>query len=285
MTTRSEGVPSGTGAPSRTFAKSYEYHERARFLIAGGVNSNVRLGGDPLLCFSQARGPILIDLDGNEYIDYALGMGPAVLGHAPPCLTEAVGASLSRGQLFAGQHEMELELAGLVRQCVPSAELIRIGMSGSEMVQTALRAARAHTGRKAFVKFEGHYHGWLDNVLINLSPPPEHTRDGVPHPIYLQSAGQSAQAAAEAYVLPWNDLPVLSRFLEEHGQSVAAVLTEPVMCNTGVIAPSPGYLQGVRQLCDRHGIVMILDDAAETAEAAETAGPDNAPSQPEGIAS
>lgn len=249
-----------TGAARRTFHKSGEYHERARQLIAGGVNSNVRLGADPLLCFSQAKGSVLVDLDGNEYIDYALGMGPAVLGHAPPFLMEAVQASLSRGQLFAGQHEMELELAGLLHECVASAELVRIGLSGSEMIQTALRVARAHTGRSAFVKFEGHYHGWLDNVLINLSPPPSASREAVPYPVHLHSAGQSALAASEAYVLPWNDLELLQRFLETHGTNVAAILTEPVMCNTGVIGPRGGYLEGVRELCDRYGVVLIIDE-------------------------
>lgn len=259
MTTSMKETPV-TGAARRTFHKSAEYHERARRLIAGGVNSNVRLGAEPLLCFSHARGSVLVDLDGNEYIDYALGMGPAVLGHAPPFLIAAVEASLSGGQLFAGQHEMELELAELVRECVASAELVRIGLSGSEMIQTALRLARAHTGRSAFIKFEGHYHGWLDNVLVNLSPPEPGSREAVPYPVHLQSAGQSAVAASEAYVLPWNDLELLERLLETHGTRVAAILTEPVMCNTGVIAPRAGYLEGMRELCDRYGIVLIMDE-------------------------
>jgi len=249
-----------TEAARRTFRKSGEFHEQARRLIAGGVNSNVRLAADPLLCFSKAKGSMLVDLDGNEYIDYALGMGPAVLGHAPPFLIEAVRASLSRGQLFAGQHEMELELAGLLHECVASAELVRIGLSGSEMIQTALRVARAHTGRNAFIKFEGHYHGWLDNVLVNLSPPAGGSREAVPYPVHLQSSGQSALAASEAFILPWNDLELLRRFLDTHGRNVAAILTEPVMCNTGVIAPRGGYLEGIRELCDRHGIVLIMDE-------------------------
>src|ERR1700734_2665289 len=134
------------------FQRSMAYHLEASAVIAGGVNSNVRLGATPL-CFVKAAGSKLFDLDGNEYIDYALGMGPAILGHAPTEVVEAVRDSLGDGQLYAGQHSSELVLARMLQAHVPSAELVRIGLTGSEMVQAALRVARAYTGRTHFVKF------------------------------------------------------------------------------------------------------------------------------------
>ena len=148
------------------------HHSQAEQVIAGGVNSNVRLSGQSSvpLCFSRAQGAHLLDVDGNDYIDYALGMGPAILGHASPIVTDAVARSLESGQLYAGQSTLELDLARRLCQYVPGAELVRIGMTGSEMVQAALRLARAATRRSKIVKFAGHYHGWFDNVLAN-----EHT--------------------------------------------------------------------------------------------------------------
>lgn len=241
------------------FQKSVAYHLEASAAIAGGVNSNVRLGGTPL-CFSRAAGSKLFDLDGNEYVDYALGMGPAILGHAPPQLLQAVRDTLDDGQLYAGQHPSELKLAKLIQAHVPSAELVRIGLTGSEMVQAALRVARAYTSRNHFVKFEGHYHGWFDNVLVNTSGSANLAAGPLPFPIHCQTAGQSLAAVSETYVLPWNDPAAITRFLNSQGNRVAAIITEPMMCNTGAILPRSGYLQTLRSLCDRHGIVLIFDE-------------------------
>lgn len=239
--------------------RSHQYSADAAQIIAGGVNSNVRLGPESL-CFEKAHDATLIDVDGNEYVDYALGMGPMILGHAPQAVIHAVTQSLSRGQLFAGQHSLELSLAQLLHQHVPTAELVRIGLTGSEMVQAALRLARAHTGRTHFVKFEGHYHGWFDNVLVNHTNPANDPTGALPFPIYRHSAGQSIVATSETYVLPWNNISAVSRFLEQRGDEIAAVITEPVMCNTGVISPQPGYLEALRELCDKHGVILIFDE-------------------------
>lgn len=241
------------------FEQSRRYHELACGVIAGGVNSNVRLGQQPL-CFASASGSKLVDLDGNTYVDYALGMGPTILGHAPPGLLAAVSASLADGQLFAGQHSSELELARLLQQCIPSAELVRIGMTGSEMVQAALRAARAHTGRPGFIKFEGQYHGWFDNVLVNQSGPAGDVSQGVPLPIHIQTPGQAVSAVQDTFVLPWNDVDAVAELLARDGDRIAALITEPVMFNTGGVHPRPGYLQALRELCDRHGVVLIFDE-------------------------
>lgn len=240
---------------------STEHGLKAAQLIAGGVNSNVRMTGPlELRCFARGRGSKLLDVDGNEYIDYVLGMGPAIFGHAPTFLTEAVAASLGFGQVFAGQHPLEVRLARRLRELVRSAELVRIGCTGSEMVQAAIRVARAYTGRKVIVKFEGHYHGWFDSVLVNYSGPANDPQGSIPFPIQLQSDGQSPAAVADTRVLPWNNIAVISEYLSKYGSGVAAVIMEPVMCNVGVIPPRKSYLQSVRELCDRHGILFILDE-------------------------
>jgi len=154
---------------------------------------------------------------------------------------------------------MELDLARRLHQHVPGAELVRIGMTGSEMVQAALRVARAATGRNKFVKFAGHYHGWFDNVLTNgltfSSGPPPQTRRAEP-----LTRGQAPAALVDTVVLPWNDLAILQTYLDQHGADTAAIIMELVMCNTGVIPPALGYLEGVRRLCDEHGVVFVTDE-------------------------
>lgn len=248
-----------TETTTRAHARSIALYQQACELLAGGVSSNFRLGPAPLF-FARAEGSRLYDVDGNSYVDYALGMGPVILGHAPPAVTEAVAATLRCGQLYAGQHEGELELTRRFKELVPCAELVRFGMSGSEMVQAALRAARAATGRRLVVKFEGHYHGWFDTVLVSVHPPLDQAGpENEPRP-HLPSAGQSRAAAADVAVLPWNDLEAVRRFLEARAAETAALLMEPILCNTGVIEPRPGYLEGVRQLCDRHGVLLIFDE-------------------------
>jgi glutamate-1-semialdehyde 2,1-aminomutase len=240
--------------------QSQTHHNQASQVIAGGVNSNVRLPGQATpLCFSSAQGAHLTDLDGNDYIDYALGMGPAILGHAPKDVTDAVAQSLASGQLFGGQSRAELELAERLHEYVPGADLVRIGMTGSEMVQAALRVARAATGRTKFVKFAGHYHGWFDNILtqectFSLSQPTQ------ADPAQPLSKGQTPHSLADTVVLPWNDLATLSAYLDRHAAATAAVIMELVMCNTGVILPAQGYLEGVRKLCDEYGVVLIVDE-------------------------
>jgi glutamate-1-semialdehyde 2,1-aminomutase len=234
------------------------YHELAKLRIAGGVNSNVRLGGSPL-CFASGQGARLTDVDGKVYIDYALGMGPNILGHAPAAVVAEVSRTLTRGQLFAGQNMLELEVAEAFCNSVPSAELVRFGLSGSEMVQAALRVARAFTGRSEVIKFEGHYHGWFDNIFINNSGPVA-ADDPIPRRHHLQSAGQSQSASDDVAVLPWNDAEVLERYVAANASRIAAIITEPVMFNTGGILPRDGYLQTLRRVASDHGIVLIFDE-------------------------
>jgi glutamate-1-semialdehyde 2,1-aminomutase len=187
-------------------------------------------------------------------------MGPNILGHAPEPVVRAVADSLSQGQLYAGQHRSEALLARRVQEIVPCAELVRFGVAGSEMDQAALRLARAYTGRSKIVKFEGHYHGWFDTILVSVAPPLDKAGpEDAPVP-YLPSTGQSVLAAGDVAVLPWNNLDAVRRYLEAHATETAALIMEPILCNTGVILPRPGYLEGVRELCDRHGVVLIFDE-------------------------
>jgi glutamate-1-semialdehyde 2,1-aminomutase len=249
--------PRNSGIPGAS--ASQKYHDLAKARIAGGVNSNVRLSGAPI-CFESGKGSHLTDVDGNVYIDYALGMGPNILGHAPPAVTAAVSRSLAMGQLFAGQHPLELELANEFCGCVKSAELVRFGLSGSEMVQAAIRVARAFTGRADVIKFEGHYHGWFDNILINQTPPVAAEGNPIPRPHHLQSAGQSPHASEDVVVLPWNDVEAIEQYVGANASRIAAIITEPIMFNTGGILPRPGYLEHLRRVTKAHNIVLIFDE-------------------------
>ena len=248
------------GLSALNTSKSQHYHELAEARIAGGVNSNVRLRAIPPICFSSGKGARLTDLDGNIYLDYALGMGPNILGHAPPVVVAEVARTLTLGQLFAGQQVLELQLAQALRSCVSSAELVRIGLSGSEMVQAAIRVARAHTGRSEIIKFEGHYHGWFDNIFVNVSSSAAPEGSTIPRPRHLQSAGQSPYASVDVSVLPWNDFEAVERYVKENAERIAAIITEPVMLNTGGILPKEGYLEHLRKVATAHGVVLIFDE-------------------------
>src|SRR4051795_5677232 len=224
-----------TAAPSvDRYAASRDAFLRSSGSLAGGVSSNFRAGGDPVpLFFERGAGAHLTDVDGNDYVDYVLGMGPAILGHAPATVVAAVQAQADLGQLFAGQTMAEVELAERVVSIVPCAERVRFGSSGTEMVQAALRLARAATERDVIVKFEGHYHGWLDPALASIAPPLDDDEPDdvlVPH---LPSLGQLASSAEHVAVLRWNDRAGLARlFAGPRKDRIAAVICEPILCNT-----------------------------------------------------
>lgn len=223
---------------------------RAGVLTPGGVHSNVRLPWAEKF-FDRAKGAWLWDVDGNDYVDYLLGQGPNFLGHAPDPVTTAVADAAAQGMVFGAQHPLEVEAAERFLEAVQWADRVRFGLSGTEMVQAALRLARAVTDRRKFIRFEGHYHGWLDNVLIATDAA---GRTGP------ASAGQLASHLDDVIVLPWNDTDAVATALEAHDDEVAAILTEPYMCNSGAVAPRPGYLQDLRDLCDRTGAVLIFDE-------------------------
>jgi glutamate-1-semialdehyde 2,1-aminomutase len=230
----------------------------ARF-IAGGVNSNFRLGLQPgPLVFERGEGAYLIDADGNRIIDYYCGMGATVLGHTPATVIEAVKRQAEKGILFAGQMPIEAEAAQLICERIPSAERLRFGSSGSEVAQAAMRLVRAATGKHTIVKFEGHYHGWFDNILWSTAPGLNAAGpDDAPTPV-IGSKGQDPAAGEGLSILGWNDLAALEARLAKG--DVAAVLMEPAMCNQGAIAPAPGYLEGALAACRKHGAILIFDE-------------------------
>ncbi len=236
--------------------------ERAKQVIAGGVSSEFRKYNHPhAIFYDRAMGSRIWDIDGNEYLDFTLSQGPLILGHSHPEVLQAVTEYSATGQMYAGQHLREVELAELLQRLIPSAELLRFCLDGSEAVQTAFRVARARTGRRKFIRFEGHYHGWLDNVAWGLSAPTPQAMGPLEQPTaFPWSQGISPMSREEFIILPWNDPEGLRRTLAEHHEDVAAIITEAVMCNNGCNLPAPGFLQEIRTLCDQYGIAFIMDE-------------------------
>ena len=242
-----------------TFTRSKQRIAEAASQVPGGVSSHFRSGVSPTpLVFERADGVHLYDIDGNRLIDYYMALGPMILGHTPQDVIAAAKAQLERGLLFGGQSEVEFEAARLICEMVPCAERVRFASSGSEAVQLAVRLSRAATGRSTLVKFEGHYHGWLDSILWSVAPPaaamgPEEQ----PVPV-AGSAGQDSEAGDNTEVLSWNrPEQALARIARG---DVAAVIMEAAMCNSGAIMPLPGYLEAVREACTKSGTVLIFDE-------------------------
>jgi glutamate-1-semialdehyde 2,1-aminomutase len=246
---------------AKSLAESCQLYKEAIKYAPGGVHSNFRLGQKPFpLFFERAEGSKLYDVDGNQYMDYALGMGPVILGHADPSVNSSVQASLPKGQLYAGQHREELELSRLICQVVPCAEMVRFSQSGSEAIQAALRLARAATERSLIVKFEGHYHGWFDNIYVSVRPDASLIGPRLHPNVVPASLGQDAKAYEETLVVPWNDFDLFLSVVKAHRHQVAAVIMEPILCNTSVVLPKPNFLEKVRELCAREGIILIFDE-------------------------
>ena len=241
--------------------RSYELFKEAEQTLAGGVSSNVRLLGQPHpLFFERAEGAMIYDVDGNGYIDYVLAQGPMILGHSHPAVLDAVNTAMRKGQLYAGQHQFEIDLAQKMVEIVPSAELCRFGLSGSEMVQAAMRLARAATGRNLILRFEGHYHGWFDNVLISVAPPLDKAGPREHPNVVAGTPGQTQSALEDFVVLPFNDLALVEDLFARQGDSIACIMLEPMMCNTGAIPPEPGFLEGLRRICDQYGTILYFDE-------------------------
>jgi glutamate-1-semialdehyde 2,1-aminomutase len=236
-------------------------YERALRVIPGGVGSNDRALVDPHPIYvSHGRGSRIWDVDGNEYVDYLLGYGPLVLGHANPLLVEAIDAQMSNGSIFGIGHPLEVEVAELLTDLIPGFEQVRFGQSGTEAVLAAIRIARAATGRRLVVKFEGQYHGWADQVAVSYAPGAELAGDLRNPRSVPTSEGQPEGTYEDVVVAPWNDAEALEGIFARHPGQIAAILTEPLMCNFGVIEPAPGYLERLRELCDRNGAVLIFDE-------------------------
>jgi glutamate-1-semialdehyde 2,1-aminomutase len=244
------------------YSKSAQLLERSKKVIAGGVSSEFRKYNHPhAIFYTHAKGTRIYDVDGNDYLDFTLSQGPMIVGHSNPEVLKAVEEYSTLGQMYAGQHIKEIELAEKLNQIVPSAEMMRFCLDGSEAVQTAFRVARAKTGRNKFLRFEGHYHGWLDNVAWGLSAPSVEALGNRESPnVFPWSQGLSANAKDEFIILPWNDLELVRKVMAERHHEIAAIITEPVMCNNGCIMPHEGFLEGIRSVCDQYGSAFILDE-------------------------
>jgi len=229
---------------------------RAERVLARGVASGARLRTTtPSLAVARADGATIVDVDGHEYVDHVLGLGPIVLGHRPPAVVAAVGRSLERGILFGAQHEAEADLCERLVAAVPGAEMTALVSTGSEAVHLAVRIARATTGRRRVIKFDGHYHGWIDPLFVNApwAQPVASAPTGATHAV----AGE--RASDEITVTRWGSLDELERAFEE-GPPPAAVIAEPIPCNFGTVEPAHAYAAGVRELCRRHGALLIYDE-------------------------
>lgn len=236
--------------------RSTDLLESARNRIPGGVNSPVRafksVGATPPF-IASGRGSRLIDVDGNEYIDFVSSWGPLIFGHAHPRVVEAVRNALERGTSFGAPTEIELEMAELVCDMIPSVEMIRMVNSGTEAAMSAARLARAATGRDILIKFDGCYHGHGDSFLIRAGSGA--LTFGVP-----DSPGVSHQTASDTLVAEYNDLESVEAIFQANPERIAAVIVEPIAGNMGVIPPSPGFLEGLRTLCTKEGALLIFDE-------------------------
>ncbi|MBL8056971.1 MAG: aspartate aminotransferase family protein [Anaerolineales bacterium] len=236
-------------------ASNAELVERARRVMPGGVSSVNRVLPWPL-AFVEAQGAYLTDADGKRYLDYHAAFGPYILGHNHPRVNAAVRAALERLDLIgAGVTDLEVELAEKLVQHIPCAERVMLANSGSEATYYALRLARAVTGRRKIIKFQGTYHGWHDAVLMNIISPPEKIGQKD-----LGSLGMLPEVVDHTLILPFNDVEAVHELMGARGDEIAAILVEIIPHNIGIVLPRPEFLQALRALADRHGAVLIYDE-------------------------
>ncbi|MFZ0958350.1 MAG: aspartate aminotransferase family protein [Candidatus Sulfotelmatobacter sp.] len=244
--------------------KSKQLYRRTLGLLIEGSSSSSRgpanYGEYPLF-MQRGSGSRIWDADGNEYVDWMMGFGALPLGHADPDVARAIAEAAVTGAHFATATEIEIEVAEMLRSLIPNAERIRFANTGTEAVMAAIRLARGYTGRPKILKFEGHYHGWYDDLMVSSNPLPPaavgHRNDPIKIP---DSSGLNRHALDDTIVVPWNDLPALQRAIDNHPGQIAALITEGIMANMGVIPPAEGYLLGLQKLAQQNGILFILDE-------------------------
>ena len=237
-------------------SRSASLFEQAQQHIPGGVNSPVRafagVGGTPLF-FKHAAGAYVTDEDDKRYVDYIGSWGPMILGHSHPDVIAAVRAQLEHGLSYGAPTALEVEMADIICSIVPSMDMVRMTSSGTEATMSAIRLARGYTGRDSIIKFEGCYHGHSDSLLVKAGSGA--LTLGVP-----SSPGVPAAFAKHTITLPFNDIDAVASYLAEHGNDIACIIVEPVAGNMNCVPPVPGFLEGLREQCDKHGVVLIFDE-------------------------
>lgn len=238
------------------FEKSINLFNRAQQSIPGGVNSPVRafksVGGTPVF-MKSAKGAYMYDADGNRFIDYINSWGPMILGHAYEPVVKAIQDTAQYSTSFGAPTELEIEMAELIVSMVPNVDLIRMVSSGTEACMSAIRLARGFTGRNKIIKFEGCYHGHADSFLVKAG-------SGVATFNIQTVPGVTAGVANDTLTCAYNDLPAVEQLVADHNDEIAAIIIEPVAGNMGCIIPQPGFLEGLRAICDKHGIIFIMDE-------------------------
>jgi len=238
------------------YEQSATLHARACQSLATGVSTAFRMNVTPVpMYFERAEGPYLFDVDDNRLLDYGLAWGPLIAGNNHPRLTQAIKDQLAKAYTFGAQHFGEIDLAEKMIAAIPGTQRVIFSNTGSEAVQAALRLARGFTGREKIIKFEGHYHGWLNNVLVSNHPSEDQFGKTVP-----DCGGQPPAEYSLTLTAAWNDLPALEAVMDAHAGDIAAVITEPILVNSGSCMPRDGYLAGVIELCRKHGAVSIFDE-------------------------
>jgi glutamate-1-semialdehyde 2,1-aminomutase len=234
---------------------SWQRYQRSCRTLAGGVSSSLRRAAKPYpLFFDRGVGSCVFDVDGNSYLDYGLAWGPLILGHSHPRVVEAVQRQAGRALTFGAQHDLEFEVSELLNGIIPCADLVCFANSGTEIVQVALRLARAVTGRNKYLKFEGHYHGWSDEALVAYHPPESDLLER-PSPV---GAGQLPHD--HVIVGEWNNREYIERIFAERGEEISAIICEPLLANSGCIPPAPGFLEFLREISSRAGALLIFDE-------------------------
>ncbi|MDE2888355.1 MAG: aminotransferase class III-fold pyridoxal phosphate-dependent enzyme [Gemmatimonadota bacterium] len=242
-------------------ARSTALFDASSRYLAMGVSSGMRRAvTSPPLFFDRAEGPYYYDVDGNRLLDYTLAWGPLILGSNHPELNAAVTAAVRKSYTLGAQHPGEVAFAKLLVETLPGVDQVIFSNTGSEAVQAALRLARAATGRVKFVKFEGHYHGWLNNILVSYHESDEALGAPEAPRVVAACGGQPAAEFADTVTLPWNRFDLLEDLFATRGGEIAAVITEPVLANSGSIMPGEGFLKGMVDLCRSYGAVSIFDE-------------------------
>src|ERR1700746_2782913 len=264
LVSKTKDTPAGAFMPGVNHRSSQQWFERAQRSLIEGVNSPSRgsaIYSPGPIFLERGQGAQVWDADGNQYIDFMMSFGALIHGHAHPKVVEIVARAVSEGSHFAAATSAEIKAAEQFCKMVPTAEAVRFTNTGSEATMLALRLARAHTGRRKFLKFEGHYHGWYDPFLLNAHSHPPQQLGPLESPARIpDSQGIPPSTFDDVVLAPWNDTASLDATMKQHGHELAAVITEPIMANMGCTLPSHGYLQHLREVTREYGALLILDE-------------------------